>query len=158
LRRGRVPVRPRARRLPVTRYRVDARIGAGRRGPSPRDRTHGRRRHDGPDHRALDVRAVQRDEHDLRAGRRPQAQKPESVGRPAGGVAHDFNNLLTAINGYADLLLEEAPESDPARESLLEIRGAGGRAARLTRQLVAFSRKQLLRLEPLDLNAVIDDF
>jgi PAS domain S-box-containing protein len=86
-----------------------------------------------------------------------QAQKMESVGRLAGGVAHDFNNHLTVINGYCDLLLAELDPKDPILASLSEIRRAGERAASLTRQLLAFSRKQVLELKPLDLNEVVAD-
>jgi PAS domain S-box-containing protein len=84
-----------------------------------------------------------------------QAQKMEAVGRLAGGVAHDFNNLLTAILGYADLLLEQLPEGDSVRPRVLEIQKAGRTAASLTRDLLAFSRKQVLQPVVLDLNAVI---
>jgi PAS domain S-box-containing protein len=84
-----------------------------------------------------------------------QAQKMEAVGRLAGGVAHDFNNLLTAILGYADLLLEQLPEGDSVRPRVLEIQKAGRAAASLTRDLLAFSRKQVLQPVVLDLNAVI---
>ncbi|MBI4877675.1 MAG: PAS domain S-box protein [Acidobacteria bacterium] len=82
-----------------------------------------------------------------------QAQKLESVGRLAGGVAHDFNNLLTVINGYGDLLLARLRADDPVRPSLEQIRKAGERAANLTQQLLAFSRKQVVRPRLLDLNA-----
>ena len=83
-----------------------------------------------------------------------QAQKMEAIGKLAGGIAHDFNNLLTAIKGYTDLLLRDPPE-DPRRKSdLLEIKRAADHAAALTRQLLAFSRKQLLRPRILALNEV----
>jgi PAS domain S-box-containing protein len=86
-----------------------------------------------------------------------QAQKMESVGRLAGGVAHDFNNHLTVINGYCDLLLAGLDPTDPMHASLDEIRRAGERAASLTRQLLAFSRKQVLEPKPLNLNEVVAD-
>jgi PAS domain S-box-containing protein len=81
-----------------------------------------------------------------------QAHKMESIGRLAGGVAHDFNNLLTVINGYCDMLLAEAGEAPAVYESIAEIRKAGGRAASLTQQLLAFSRKQILQPKPLSLD------
>jgi len=84
-----------------------------------------------------------------------QAQKMEPLGRLAGGIAHDFNNLLTAILGYAEFLGSEFAESDPRLREVDEIRKAADRAAGLTRQLLAFSRKQVLNLSPLDLNAVV---
>jgi two-component system, cell cycle sensor histidine kinase and response regulator CckA len=84
-----------------------------------------------------------------------QAQKLESVGRLAGGVAHDFNNLLTVINGYGDLLLRRLKEDDPLRDSVAEICHAGARAADLTRQLLAFSRKQLIEPHLVDINRLI---
>ena len=79
----------------------------------------------------------------------------EAVGRLAGGVAHDFNNLLTAISGYSDLLLHRLPDYSTLRREVEEIRKAGDRAAALTRQLLAFSRRQVLQPKVLDLNAVV---
>jgi PAS domain S-box-containing protein len=84
-----------------------------------------------------------------------QAQKMEGLGRLAGGVAHDFNNLLTVINGYSDIIFQKLTEQDPLRPSVDYIRNAGARAADLTRQLLAFSRKQMSQPKPLDLNTVV---
>jgi two-component system cell cycle sensor histidine kinase/response regulator CckA len=86
-----------------------------------------------------------------------QAQKMESIGRLAGGVAHDFNNLLTVINGYSKMALDGLREGDPLRDQLEEIYKAGERAAALTGQLLAFSRKQILQPRILDLNGVVED-
>jgi len=86
-----------------------------------------------------------------------QAQKMEAVGRLAGGVAHDFNNILTAITGYADLLAEDLPAGDPRRQDAAEIRKAAERAAGLTRQLLAFSRQQVLQSRVLDPNALVSE-
>jgi PAS domain S-box-containing protein len=83
------------------------------------------------------------------------AQKMEAVGQLAGGIAHDFNNLLTVIRGYAELHLAGHPSDDAARADVLEIERAADRAARLTHQLLAFSRRQLVQPEPLDLAAVV---
>ena len=85
-----------------------------------------------------------------------QAHKMEAVGRLAGGVAHDFNNVLTAIFGYTDLLLEQFTDDDPRREDVMEIRRSAERAAALTRQLLAFSRKQMMQPRVLNLNEVIE--
>ena len=84
-----------------------------------------------------------------------QAQKMESIGRLAGGIAHDFNNLLTAIRGYAELSVLEVEADAPVRENLEQIARASGRAAELTGQLLAYSRKQVLRPQVLDLNTVV---
>ena len=84
-----------------------------------------------------------------------QAQKMEVVGRLAGGIAHDFNNLLTVINGRSDLALGDLPADDPLRPELLEIREAGERAARLTKQLLTFSRKQVGRPVVLNLSTQV---
>jgi PAS domain S-box-containing protein len=86
-----------------------------------------------------------------------QAQKMEAFGQLAGGVAHDFNNMLTIINGYSDLLLQRLAPGDPSRDLAAEIHKAGERSASLTRQLLAFSRQQILAPRLLDLNAVITD-
>jgi PAS domain S-box-containing protein len=86
-----------------------------------------------------------------------QAQKMEAVGRLAGGVAHDFNNLLTVINGYGQLVLSRLPPGDPAGELVGEIVAAGDRAAGLTRQLLAFSRKALIEPRILDLKVLVTD-
>jgi PAS domain S-box-containing protein len=86
-----------------------------------------------------------------------QAHKMEAVGRLAGGIAHDFNNVLTAIFGYSDLLLEEFPADDYRVSDIQEIRRCAERAAALTRQLLAFSRQQLLQPQVLDLNVVVDE-
>ncbi len=84
-----------------------------------------------------------------------QAQKMEGIGRLAGGVAHDLNNLLTVINGTVELLLPKTGERPEQLADLMEIRRAADRAAALTRQLLAFSRQQVLKVEVLDLNAVV---
>lgn len=85
------------------------------------------------------------------------AQKMEAVGRLAGGVAHDFNNLLTAILGYSDMVLEKLPRGSVLSRYTSEIKRAGERAASLTRQLLAFSRLQVMSPRVLDLNVVIEE-
>jgi PAS domain S-box-containing protein len=107
----------------------------------------------------IDITAQKRDqaEREELRHRLEQSQKLESIGRLAGGVAHDFNNLLTVINGYSDMLIRDLPEDDPDRPAIEEIRAAGERAAALTKQLLAFGRRQISRPRPLDLNAVIRD-
>lgn len=86
-----------------------------------------------------------------------QAQKLESIGRLAGGIAHDFNNMLTAINGYSDLLLRRLPAHDPHRDFIMEIREAGERSAALTHQLLAFSRRQILQPEIININNIVSN-
>jgi PAS domain S-box-containing protein len=85
------------------------------------------------------------------------AQKLESLGRLAGGIAHDFNNLLTGITGYASLLLERTNGDAELARDLGEIKRAADRAAGLTKQLLAFGRRQVLKPQPLDLNAILRD-
>ena len=85
-----------------------------------------------------------------------QAQKMEAVGRLAGGVAHDFNNLLTVINGYTDVLLDEIAPDAAERTDLTMIREAGDRAATLTAQLLAFSRRSIIAPKPVNLNALVE--
>jgi PAS domain S-box-containing protein len=98
---------------------------------------------------ARDVTERRKLEDELR-----QSQKMEAVGQLAGGVAHDFNNLLTAILGYCSLMLDEISQEDPLRQDLMEIQAAGERAAALTRQLLAFSRRQMLQPQVVDVNTL----
>jgi two-component system, cell cycle sensor histidine kinase and response regulator CckA len=86
-----------------------------------------------------------------------QAQKMEAVGRLAGGVAHDFNNLLMVVSGYTEVLLEQFEPDDPRQGKIQAIQQAADRATTLTRQLLAFSRKQFLELKVVDVNAIVSD-
>ena len=106
-----------------------------------------------------DITAARRagEEHARLEEQLRQAQKMESVGRLAGGVAHDFNNYLTVINGYCEMLLAGAEAGPGIRGSLQEIRAAGERAASITQQLLAFSRKQIATPRVLNLNQVVTD-
>jgi two-component system cell cycle sensor histidine kinase/response regulator CckA len=101
---------------------------------------------------ALDITDRKQLEEQLR-----QAQKMEAVGRLAGGIAHDFNNLLMVIQGYADLLAERLPSEDPLRRNAEQIQMASQRATSLTRQLLAFSRKQMLAPTVLNIQGVVVD-
>ncbi len=96
------------------------------------------------------------DRHELE-DRLRQAQKLESIGLLAGGIAHDFNNMLTVISGYSDMVLEQLEESSPIRQDVMEISKAAGKAAMLTYQLLAFSRKQVLNPTKVNLNDVVSD-
>ena len=86
-----------------------------------------------------------------------QSQKMEALGRLAGGVAHDFNNLLTVIKGHSELMLDRMTPADPCLMSGEQIRKAADRAATLTRQMLAFSRRQALQPKVLDVNALVED-
>ena len=90
-------------------------------------------------------------------GQLRQSQKMDSIGQLAGGVAHDFNTLLTAITGYSELALRKLPEDNSVRKYIEQIKKAGVRAASLTNQLLAFSRKQVLQSKVLDLNHIVSD-
>ena len=103
--------------------------------------------------------AVIRDVTELRSLQQQlrQAQKMEAIGRLAGGVAHDFNNLLGVITGYGEMVQQRLPNADPLHLKVEQILKAAGRAASLTRQLLAFSRQQVLQPEVLDLNHIVSD-
>jgi len=85
------------------------------------------------------------------------SQKMEAIGRLAGGIAHDFNNLLTVIKGYCELLLMDMEGEDHFKESIEKVHGAAKRAAGLTRQILAFSRRQIMEMKVIDLNTVLKD-
>ena len=100
----------------------------------------------------LDITEQKQLEEQLR-----QSQKMEAVGQLAGGIAHDFNNMLTAITGYAELLAYSFDEGDPRAEDVEQVRKAAAHAAALTRQLLSFSRKQVLLPQRLDVNEVVHE-
>jgi PAS domain S-box-containing protein len=100
---------------------------------------------------SIDITEIKRLEEEL-----AQSQKMEGVGRLAGGIAHDFNNLLQVIIGFNDILLERLGEQHPGRKDAMEVALAAKRASSLTRQLLAYSRKQLLVAQVVDLNGIVE--
>ncbi len=95
------------------------------------------------------------EDHERLAEQLRASQKLEAIGSLAGGIAHDFNNLLTVIMSYSRFVIEAMPDGDPMKDDLLEVRGAAERATALTRQLLAFSRKQVLQVSLLNLNEIV---
>jgi signal transduction histidine kinase len=105
--------------------------------------------------REVKLRNIKARERDALEEQLRQSQKLEGLGRLAGGIAHDFNNLLTAIIGYSDMVLDQIGADKPISKDLAEIRDAADRAVALTRQLLAFSRKQTLHVASMDLNEIV---
>ena len=139
-------------------YRFRHKNGAWRLLESTANLIHGRKGE--PDKFVIvnrDITERREAEKALRESELRQTQRMEAVGRLSGGIAHDFNNLLGVIIGYTDILEMRLREGDPARKTVEEIRKTGMRAAALTRQLLAFSRRQVLEPKVLDLNAVVAD-
>ena len=112
---------------------------------------------EGDEEASFEVVAEDATEKRLLERQLPVAQKMEAVGRLSGGIAHDFNNLLGVIIGYSQVLKKKLDVTNPLREHAEEIEKAGQRAASLTRQLLAFSRQQVLAPAVLDLNALLTD-
>jgi PAS domain S-box-containing protein len=107
--------------------------------------------------RDISERKKAEEQHENLQNQLIQMQKMETVGRLAGGVAHDFNNILSAIIGYSELALNDLPKNSQVYEDVTTIKESGEKAAVLTGQLLAFSRKQVLKMQPLDLNATIEN-
>ena len=105
----------------------------------------------------ITARKQSEDEHERLQAQLTQAQKIESIGRLAGGVAHDFNNILSVILGYTDMALQQVGPEQPLHADLLEIRNAVNRSSKLTRQLLAFARKQTMAPRVLDLNETVEE-
>lgn len=107
--------------------------------------------------RDITARRTAEEKHERLQTQLNQAQKMETVGRLAGGVAHDFNNILSAIIGYSELALNDLPRDSQLFEDITTIKESGEKAAVLTGQLLAFSRKQVLKMQPVDLNAAMEN-
>ena len=107
----------------------------------------------------VDITERKKSEESLRRAEEQlrQSQRMEAVGRLAGGIAHDFNNLLTAINGYTDVVLRKLEPYHPCRDDLQQVLAAGERAADLTKQLLAYSRKQVLAPKTTSINSIVSD-
>jgi len=135
----------------------------GRPSGHPRDERHAvlRRGRDVPGYRGVDreIGARKRAEEELRKSEEHllQVRKLEEIGHLAGGLAHHLNNLMTVVTGYSELLLTQVPEVDPRHGAIVKIRAAGERAAELTRELLAFSRQQILRPQVVEVNRFLSE-